>query len=141
MTKFVSLSGKEIRLRINAAKYELKSEEECRSKPQFLLGQLLQEIYSTSAVILEDFVIPETRLSLDFFLPQRKLAFEFQGQQHAKYNKFFHGDPKNFVAQKNRDDLKKQWCDLNKIKLVTLEDPNIDVDALKAEIMRILDGN
>lgn len=141
MTKFIALSGKEIRLRINAAKFGLKSEEECRSKSQFRLGQLLQEIYSSSAVILEDFIIPETKLSLDFFLPQRRLAFEFQGVQHRVYNKFFHGDPKNFVAQKDRDETKRQWCDLNKVKLVTLEDPDIEIDALKAAIVKVLNDN
>jgi len=141
MSKFVSLSGKEIRIQINVAKYPLKSVEECRSKSQFHLGQLLQEIYSTSAVILEDFVIPETKLSLDFFLPQRKLAFEFQGTQHTKYSRFFHGDPKNFSAQLVRDDIKRQWCELNKIKLVTLEDPQINIETLKVEIMKVIDDN
>jgi hypothetical protein len=141
MSKFVSLSGKEIRLRIDVAKYGLKSEEECRSKPQFRLGKLLQEIYSVSAIILEDFVIPETKLSLDFFMPQRRLAFEFQGEQHRKYNKFFHGDPKNFAAQKSRDDTKRQWCDLNRIKLVILEDPDITIIDLKSAIMKEQNGN
>ncbi|CAG8655464.1 10824_t:CDS:1, partial [Paraglomus occultum] len=45
-------------------------------------------------------------------------AIEVQGEQHEKYNEFFHkGDPNNFVRQQKRDQLKNELCEENWIVL------------------------
>lgn len=59
-------------------------------------------------------------MSIDFFVPQRMIAIECDGIHHAKYNKFFHGSYKNFVAQKQRDNKKSWFCELNNIKLIRI---------------------
>ncbi|RIB07955.1 hypothetical protein C2G38_2045573 [Gigaspora rosea] len=57
-------------------------------------------------------------LELDIYYPEHVLAIEVQGQQHEKYNKFFHRrDPKNFIKQQVRDQLKKKLCKENGINL------------------------
>jgi len=116
--KFKTLSDREVRLEINAANYPVRSREESKSNGQYLLGRVIRSVYGFNAVILEEFPAPEERLWLDFYLPHHKLAFEYQGEQHDKFNKFFHGDKKGFEQSKARDERKRAWCELNDITLI-----------------------
>lgn len=97
--------------------YPMKSEASCRSKKQYKVGQILKARYPLDP-ILEDITIPGTRLSLDFFLPQRNLAVEVQGEQHNEFNPFFHDTKSDFHAQQNRDLEKRLFCELNNITLL-----------------------
>ncbi|CAG8696836.1 32305_t:CDS:2, partial [Racocetra persica] len=59
-----------------------------------------------------------TGLELDIPYYHYGFAIEVQGEQHEKYNEFFHkGDPNNFIKQKERDQLKKELCEENWIVL------------------------
>jgi hypothetical protein len=129
--KFLTLKNKEINIDILPSDYPIKEESECKSKGQFRLGQLLQQIYGRNAILLEDFTIPESRLSLDFYLPHYKLAFEFQGVQHDGYSKFFHKEIADFFVQKKRDAKKRLWCDINNIVLVEVRANDLDLHNLK----------
>lgn len=87
----------------------------------FLLESFLSEH------ILEEFVIPETKMTVDFFLPKFNMVIEVQGKQHEKYTPFFHGSigSGKFVGQLNRDADKRRWCELNNfdfIEIFTEED-------------------
>lgn len=104
---------------LRSSKYPIKDKDICRSKLQFTVGQVLKEKYPFDS-ILEDVVIPETRLSLDFLLPQRKLAIEAQGQQHFERSNFFHKKNIDFLQQQERDNKKKYFCKLNNILLITV---------------------
>jgi len=73
--------------------------------------------------ILEDVTIPKTRMSLDFFLPQRSIAVEIQGQQHYTQNSFFHKTKADFLKQKKRDSDKSFFCELNGIQLIVISKP------------------
>ncbi|CAJ0923667.1 4927_t:CDS:2 [Entrophospora sp. SA101] len=44
-------------------------------------------------------------------------AIEVQGQQDEKYIELFHRNPKNFIKQQERDQLKKELCEENWIVL------------------------
>lgn len=99
-------------------RYPMRSREQSKSVGQFLLGRSLRSIYGQHAMILEEFPIPDERLWLDFYMPHHNLAFEYQGEQHDEFNKFFHGDKKGFVKAQERDARKRQWCELNTICLV-----------------------
>jgi hypothetical protein len=57
-------------------------------------------------------------LELDGYNEELGIAFEHQGQQHYKYNKFFHGSLEDFEKQKERDILKKELCQKNNVKLI-----------------------
>jgi hypothetical protein len=103
-----------------------KTESSCRSKIQFQIGQIIKQRYPLDPV-LEDITIPDTRLSLDFFIPHRKLAVEVQGEQHDQMNPYFHKSNAEFEEQKERDELKRFFCELNSIKLLeirTVKDAN-----------------
>jgi hypothetical protein len=103
-----------------------KTESSCRSKIQFQIGQIIKKRYPLDPV-LEDITIPDTRLSLDFFIPHRKLAVEVQGEQHDEMNPYFHKSNAEFEEQKERDEMKRFFCELNSIKLLeirTVKDAN-----------------
>lgn len=50
------------------------------------------------------------KMELDGYNKDLKLAFEYQGQQHYRKNKFFHRDMGAFNLRKKDDYLKKQLC-------------------------------
>ena len=116
---------------LKPSQWPLKSEASCRSKVQYATGQLLLERFPLDP-ILEDVTIPESRLSLDFFLPQRKLAVEVQGSQHSELNPFFHKKRTDFHRQIGRDEDKRFFCDLNDIVLVTISNPDELLEILNA---------
>jgi len=65
-------------------------------------------------------------MRMDFFLPELNLCCEFDGKQHEKYNAFFHGSKKNFLEQQKRDFMKEEWCEINNIRLVRVNDENFE---------------
>ena len=51
----------------------------------------------------------------------RGLAFEYDGEQHSRYNKHFHGDdPKKFVYQVKKDTYKDQRCKQKGVMLIRI---------------------
>lgn len=106
------------------SKWPLKSEALCRSKVQYRCGQVLKEKYPHDP-IAEDVTIPGSRLSLDFYLPLRKMAIEVQGKQHTKHVPFYHGPRRGkFLKQQERDVQKEMFCELNDIILYKVQDEN-----------------
>jgi hypothetical protein len=72
---------------------------------------------------LEEVPLPGTgRLTLDFFLPTRKLAVEVQGEQHGTFVPFFHRTMPGFWASRRRDSRKEEFCERNGFRLVQLHD-------------------
>lgn len=130
--KFKALDG-----RIIGVDLKKRNIVQSRSQCQESLRELLEEIYDRRD-ILEEFPIPGERLFLDFFIPKRSIAFEFHGQQHFKYNPHFHVDRRAFLQQKERDRRKREWCDLNEITLVEIQDKQISLEDLKQKIMNSL---
>lgn len=124
-------------IRINPARYPMRSREQSRSRGQFNLGRKLRLVYGQTT-ILEEFTIPGSRLSVDFFIPSRMMAFEFQGIQHDQFNSFFHADKAAFIAQKDRDSETRRWCDMNDITLIEVRDPKLKVDDLRKLIMETM---
>jgi hypothetical protein len=106
--KFRTLKGREVRLEILPSRFPVRSRAQCKSVGQYNLGRQIISIYGASATVLEEFPIPGERLFIDFYLPHHSLAFEFQGSQHDKFNKHFHGDKKGFIKSKERDRRKRQ---------------------------------
>jgi len=51
-----------------------------------------------------------TRLELDFYIPDLRIAIEVQGSQHYEYIPHFHGDREGFRRQVERDDHKRSTC-------------------------------
>ena len=61
-----------------------------------------------------------SKLYLDFYIPAAKMAVEVQGSQHNQYTPFFHGDRVSYSISRERDSLKRLWCEQNNISLVEL---------------------
>ena len=59
-------------------------------------------------------------LPFDFYLPDHNLCIEYQGEQHFKPVNYF-GGVKKFEKLKKRDNIKKEYCNKRKIKLLIVE--------------------
>ena len=89
-----------------------------RSKFQYRVKKFLEKHWGNH-VVFEEFPIVGTRMSLDFYNANKKVAVEVQGGQHTKYVPHFHGKYKNnYIAQLDRDQKKLEFCRINDITLV-----------------------
>jgi len=140
MARFKRLDGREVSMEVLPSRYPVRTAGTSRSQPQFRLGELIRLVYGPGTVILEEFPVVGTRMSLDFYLPHHSLAFEYQGRQHTEYVHHFHGDKKTFERQKARDRQKRQWCELNDIDLVEVHTDYLSTDDLRALITEARDG-
>ena len=106
-----------------------------RSKLQSTVKDFLK-VFWDGDVVFEEFPVVGSRLTLDFYNATKNIAIEVQGNQHTKYNKFFHkGNKMNYLHQLKRDDEKLAFCDLNKIKLLEVHEGQLDFDSLYKEIV------
>ena len=116
--KFKTLEGKDRTVR-NIKKFIIKWDDKSRSKFQFNVKTFLKK-YWAADVVFEELTIVGTRLSLDFYNANKKIAIEVQGQQHFKYTPFFHGNRANYLKQIKRDYKKIEFCEINNIKFVEI---------------------
>ena len=116
--RFNSLDGK-------IRSVDLNKINACRnvraSKIQNNVYNILEGIYGSHA-ILQDFIIPGTKLSVDFFIPSFSLVIEVDGNQHDKFNSFFHNSRKDLIKQQGRDDNKEKWCQINNLIIVRVKE-------------------
>ncbi len=131
---FLSTSGRSVKLK-NSTKYLIKWDKNCRSKIQKRVKDLLN-LYWFADIVFEEIPVVGTRLTIDFYNANKKIALEVDGNQHYKFNKFFHANSRqNFLAQLQRDDKKEYFCEINNIKLVRI----LESDKLNEELLRKLE--
>mgnify|MGYP002629773928 FL=1 len=116
--KFVDPLGKQRNLK-GAKKYLINWEGKSRSKFQNNVKNFLKS-YWVHDIVFEEFRIVGTRLSLDFYNANKKIAVEVQGDQHVKYVKHFHKNRLKYLEQLKRDQKKLDFCNFNGIKLVEI---------------------
>ena len=87
--EFQTIDGKIKRVK-NLKKRIIDWDASSRSKRQKAVKDFLKD-YWYHHVTFEEFPVVGTRLSLDFYNANKRVAVEVQGAQHTKYNKFFHG--------------------------------------------------
>lgn len=117
--KFKTLTGA-VKNIYNVNKYKVDWDKKSRSKFQTRVKNYVYK-YWKNHVVFEEFNIPGTRLSLDLYNANKKIAIEVQGGQHVKYTPFFHGGYKsNFLSQLKRDQEKCKFCEINDIILVEI---------------------
>ena len=58
-------------------------------------------------------------LPFDFYLPDYNVVIEYQGEQHYKPIDYFGGE-KNFKMQQKRDNIKREYCKNNNIRLLEI---------------------
>ena len=113
--KFIDQYGRERNLK-NPKKYLIAWDKPSRSKFQSRVKEFLR-VYWQNDIVFEEFRVVGTRLTLDFYNANKKIAVEVQGAQHTKYVKFFHKNKFKYSDQLKRDEKKLQFCENNKIKL------------------------
>jgi hypothetical protein len=121
---FLCTNGREKKIK-NISKYLIDWDSDCKSGIQKdVKGQI--KAYWFADHVFEEFPVAGTRLTLDFYNATQKIAIEVDGNQHYKYNKFFHSNSRqNFLAQLQRDEKKEYFCGLNKIKLIRVLESDI----------------
>jgi hypothetical protein len=91
-----------------------------RSSLHKAVRQLLQKLYPLDR-ILEELPLPGSGgLFIDFFVPGERLVVEAHGVQHYEFVQHFHQNPLGFINAKKRDRRKRDWINLNGLKLVEL---------------------
>lgn len=119
--RFKTLTGADRTVK-KAKNYLIDWGGKSRSKIQYSAKQFLKKYWSNH-IVFEEFPVAGTRLSLDFYNANKKIAVEVQGKQHTKYVPFFHGKNKiNYINQLKRDQDKLKFCELNDIQLVEIYD-------------------
>lgn len=134
--QLITLDGYESNREIRYSQHPVRSEDDSKSHAQYRLGQSIKELLPYYQ-LLEEFpiqVFSGKTLQLDFFMPEKRMAFECHGAQHYKFVKFYHVDRKGWEQAQNNDSLKQQWCDLNDIRLICLPDTKVDAKNLKKSL-------
>lgn len=102
------------------------------------IRKILQEnniIFETQKTF-ETCKFPETNTlaRFDFYLPEYNTIIEYDGSQHFYYTNSGWNTKENFIAIKQRDNYKDQWCKKNNIKLIRI--PYIDYDKINIEYIK-----
>jgi hypothetical protein len=91
------------------------------SDAQYRTKLFLKEFWEQDSVF-EEFIIPGSRLRVDFINFTKKIAVEVSGRQHEEFNKFFHKNRIGFIKSVKRDFQKIKWLEINDIKLIEIYD-------------------
>jgi hypothetical protein len=81
-----------------------------------------------------DNCINKRKLPFDFYLPDNNICIEFQGMQHFIPVKHFGGIEK-FKKQVINDNIKKEYCEYNNIKLIIIRYDDIDIQKIIEKIL------
>lgn len=114
--KVLDLNRKPYQLDARASIYPMRSESACKSKIQYSCGQLLKDRFPND-IILEEIYVAPAKCYIDFFIPNRKMAFEIHGRQHDEFVPHFHKSEKGFKHAQTKDAGKALFCQINGIEL------------------------
>jgi hypothetical protein len=101
-----------------------KNESECRRLLESYLGIPLPKT---------QFFSNHKRYEWDGYNAESKIAFEYNGEQHYKQNRFFHRKRDSFVNQQKRDKEKEHYAKENGITLIVI--PYTDLPNLKERLV------
>jgi very-short-patch-repair endonuclease len=131
---FLTTTGREQKLK-NSSRYLIDWDKKCRSKIQKKVKDLLYPHWIAD-IVFEEMPVLGTRMTLDFYNANRKMAVEVDGNQHYQYNKFFHSNSRqNFLSQLQRDEKKEYFCEINQIRLVRI----LEKDTINEQLLESLD--
>lgn len=130
---FLTASGRSKKLK-NSFNYLIDWNGKCRSKFQEKVKALLYKHWFAD-IVFEELPVLGTRMTIDFYNANKKIALEVDGSQHYKFNKHFHGNNRSkFLGQLQRDEKKEYFCEINNIKLVRI----LESDTLSEELLKDL---
>ena len=121
---FLCTNGRKKKI-ANSVKYLRDWDADCKSGIQKTVKNVLYDNWFAD-VVFEEFPVAGTRVTFDFFNATRNIAVEVDGNQHYKYNKFFHSNSRqNFLSQLKRDEKKEYFCEINNIELIRILESEI----------------
>ncbi len=121
--QLLNIAGRKVR--VNLAPYSVQWDAPSLSKPQFLLKQFLKQYWVTDHVV-EEMLIPGTKLRADFINFSRNILLEMSGKQHFIFNKHYHNNDRlKFLKGIKNDEKKKNWASMNALKFVEIKDSEI----------------
>lgn len=109
---------------VNINKYRVDWEKPARSKLQTRVKQFLYP-YLKNHIVVEEFRIPKTRLTVDLIDLTEKVAYEVQGAQHQEFVPFFHGNPTSLFRQWGRDSKKQVFLEYNGYTLIQITNEDV----------------
>ena len=79
---------------------------------------------------------------MDFYLPQKNVVIECQGEQHFERFKW-EKDDKKLINRQLRDKIKKDLCEKNNLKVLyySYKKFNNDIITDKEELLKIINEN
>lgn len=80
----------------------------------------------------------EKRYYIDFFIPEKNIAIEYNGRQHYYPVKRYGGEEK-FILQQKRDEMIRNYCKDNNIKLIEFK-YTLGYLKLKNEILTLIEN-
>jgi len=106
-------------------KYLINWDKPSASKPQFQVKQFLKQHWAYD-VVFEEFPVVGSKLEMDFYNATKRINIEYNGRQHNEHVPFFHGGKAGFLGSLKRDFQKLQFCEINKITQIELEEKDLD---------------
>lgn len=106
------------------------------SRGHYILGKILKHLFPYYKITDEE---PIGNLRIDWYIPQLKIAFEFDGEQHLKYNQFFFNTKQDFNNAQNNDYAKSEMCESMGIALVHIYyDEPLTISLVKFKIEQVV---
>jgi hypothetical protein len=106
--KILDIFGREVKHSLS--KYLVDWEGKSLSKVQWQTKQFLKPFWQRD-VVTEEYKIKSSLLSCDLLNWSKKIAVEIDGNQHLRFNDFFHKDRAAFLASVKRDEKKDLWLE------------------------------
>ena len=122
--KFSKLNHPNTQVNVNLIKYAINWTEG-GSKPHLKVKQFLEPYWRFSQV-LEEFLIPGSKLRIDILNVSQKIAIEISPSSSHSFNPFFHKSRAGgFLASLKRDQGKEEWILENGFQYICLGDEDL----------------
>ena len=83
--------------------------------------KLFLKPYWKDDLVFEELPVLGTRMTIDIYNANKKIAVEADGNQHRQFiGGFYHASPLDYLNQIKRDVKKREWCEVNGILLVNI---------------------
>lgn len=106
--------NEDIKQNTNKRVTESKGERECRR----VLEKLTNRPFPKQRPQSMNNLVTKVNLELDCYNDELKIACEYNGIQHYKFTPYFHKNNEAFMNQKYRDQMKRDLCERNGIRLI-----------------------